>query len=275
MKNNGWIKISRKLLSWEHYTDSRTLHVFLTLMLQAYPKPRTVEGKELKSGQVLTSISRLMALTGIGTRRDVIKILTELVNSGEISRERCGNNSIITICNFDLYQGGINTTLPAEQSGINTTLPAEQGGINMTPQVVSIRHHLHLINEDNISNAILSSNERILKEINTLPIKETGGAPKNEDFEVQKNNPQIGFEKFGPDGLVWLKAAEHRTLVEQFGAERVKAAVDDLNDKLADGTVKSDSHYHTLRYWLRCRKDTAATRPQPTRKINLNALKHD
>jgi hypothetical protein len=256
-------------------------------MLQAYPKPRTVEGKELKSGQVLTSISRLMAATGIGTRRDVIKILTELVDSGEISRERCGNNSIITICNFNLYQGGINreplkksggiNREPLKKSGgINREPLKKSGGINMTPQVVSIGNHLHLINEDNISDAILSSNsKRILKEINTRTIKETGRASESGNFETQKNNPQIGFERFGEDGLVWLKAAEHRTLVEQYGAERVKAAIDDLNDKLATGEVKSNSHYHTLRYWLRYRKDTAATRPQPTRKINLNALKHD
>lgn len=89
-----------------------------------------------------------------------------------------------------------------------------------------------------------------------------------------ENETKIGFEKFGPDGLVWLKAAEYRTLAEQFGENILKAAIDDLNDKIADGTEKSESHYHTLRYWLRYRKDSGSAKPQP-RKIDLNALKHN
>lgn len=154
------------------------------------------------------------------------------------------------------------------------TQPADQGCSNMTQQVVSNRHNLTYINEEDKSSSI----ERINKEMLTHSIKETGGAPKNENFEVQKNNQKIGYEKFGTDGLVELKPVEHRTLVETFGEEKVRAAIEDLNDKIAaggdDSLNNAKSHFHVLRYWLRYRKDSDSTKPQQ-RKIDLNALKHN
>jgi hypothetical protein len=267
MKSTGWIKISRKLLEWEHYKDVDTFHVFMTLMLQAYPKQRTIGGKLVEAGQVLTSISRLMDATGIKSKRAIIDSLQKLISSGEITRERVGNDSVVTICKFDYYQGCINMTQPADKGCINTTQPEEQGCINMTQQVVSNRHNHTFINENNK----LFSIERNIKEINTHPIKENEGAPKSGDFEAPKNEPKIGYEKFGPDGLVWLKAAEYRTLSEQFGEDVLKAAIDDLNDKIASGTEKSESHYHTLRYWLRYRKDSP--RKSKTLDVDLNIMK--
>lgn len=88
----------------------------------------------------------------------------------------------------------------------------------------------------------------------------------------------MGFEKYGQDGLVELKPVEHRTLVETFGEEKVRAAIEDLNDKIAaggdDSLNNAKSHFHVLRYWLRYRKDSDSTKPQQ-RKIDLNALKHN
>lgn len=255
---NGWIKISRKMLEWEHFKERDTFHVFMTLMLLAYPKAKTVDGKTTEAGQVRTSIAQIMELTGIKRNHTVIESLQKLIASGEIKKERIGNESVITICNFELYQGCA-----------NMTQPTSQGCADMTQQVVPIRHN-KLCQYDTTPIGINSINnsKEYLKNKKEPSIISAG--------EVQKPL-KIGFEKYGSDGMVELKPVEYRTLVETFTEEQVKAAIEDLNDKLADGSEQSSSHYNTLKYWLRCRKDRQTTRPQKPaeRKINLNALKHD
>ena len=109
-----------------------------------------------------------------------------------------------------------------------------------------------------------------------MDIQECANALYKGAREDVENVPKVGFEKFGPDGLVELKPVEHRTLVETFGEEKVKAAIEDLNDKIAaggdDSLNNAKSHFHVLRYWLRYRKDSSKARPAQ-RKIDLNALK--
>lgn len=252
-KDKGWIKINRKMLEWEHFKERDTFHVFMTLMLLAYPKAKTVDGKTTEAGQVRTSIAQIMELTGITSNHKVIDALKTLTASGEIKKERVGNESVITICNFGLYQGCA-----------NMAQPDDQGCANMAQQVVQIQHNkLCKYSTTPIGINIVNSKESIKNK--KEPSIYAGGA-------------KIGYEKFGQDGLVELKPSEYRTLIEQNTEDDVKAVIEDLNDKLAIGAddelINSKSHYHVLRYWLRCRKDKQAAQPKKTAwKVDLNALK--
>ena len=267
MNNTGWIKISRKIKDWQHYHNGYVFHVFMDLLLDAFPKQRVVKGKTIEAGQVVVSIAKIKANTGIKSNHTVIDALKSLVESGEITKERIGNETIVTINNFATYQGYAPNAQPSSASDAQpdtAEVVHEMHNPKCTTCTTSsaLDAQPHLIDEDNK----LSSFKELIKE----PSKEGVGA-------VQKPS-KLGYEKFGQDGLVELKPSEYRTLIEQNTEDDVKAVIEDLNDKLAIGAddelINSKSHYHVLRYWLRCRKDKQAAQPKKTAwKVDLNALK--
>ena len=262
--SKGWIKISRKIKDWRHYKDANVFRVFVELLLEAYPRPRTEQGIRLEPGEVITSIDIIMDATGIKTRSIVVAAIKTLMESGEITRRRLGYLTIISITNYYKFQKRTSKSSENELIGVLKTNSNNEDEFGKRTSKSSENELIHLINEEDKSSSI----ERIInKEMLTHSIKETGGASKNGLLEDIKKEPKIGYEKFGEDGLVELKPVEHRTLVETFGEEKVRAAIEDLNDKLAaggdDNLNNAQSHYHVLRYWLRYRKDSSSAKPQP------------
>lgn len=248
MNNTGYIKLDRKMVNWEHYKDGNVIRVFLDLLLAARSIATKKNGQTVEAGTVLTTISEIKERTGLKSKHTIIDALITLEQSGEITRERLGNKTIVKINQYLIYQGGAKNAPPEVQK------MHRRGAKNAPP---------YLLYEDNKLSSIKEQ------------LKNTPLCAREEKNEIQ--NPQkIGFEKFGSDGLVELKPVEHRTLVETFGEETVKAAIEDLNDKIAaggnDDLNNAKSHFHVLRYWLRYRKDTNLTKPQ-IRKVDLNALK--
>lgn len=98
---NGWIKIHRKLMSWEWYHNPRMVLVFLTLLLMA----NKVEDEDKILGQVTTSIGDLCRKTGL-PRSTIWNCLQRLEKSKCIAQETRGRqNRLITILNYASYQG--------------------------------------------------------------------------------------------------------------------------------------------------------------------------
>ena len=257
-EEDSYIKLKRCILEWELFKDGNAVHVLVTLLAQAYPWARDVEGKHLEPGQVIASNADLREATGIKSNKTIIDTLKKLTDTGVIKRERVGNYSIITLCKFMYHQGYVKNTQPKDQGYVKNTQQDMQKIHNQL-----CKNYTTPIGINSINNS-----KEYLKNKKEPSIISAG--------EVQKPL-KIGFEKYGSDGMVELKPVEYRTLVETFTEDQVKAAIEDLNDKLADGSEQSSSHYNTLKYWLRCRKDRQTTRPQKPaeRKINLNALKHN
>lgn len=97
---NGWIKIHRKLMSWEWYHNPRMVLVFLTLLLMA----NKVEDEDKILGQVTTSIGDLCGKTGL-PRSTIWNCLQRLEKSKCIAQETRGRqNRLITILNYGSYQ---------------------------------------------------------------------------------------------------------------------------------------------------------------------------
>lgn len=100
---DGWVKIYRKMLSWEWFGDANTLQVFLYLLLNAAPEDTLNKGLEIKRGQVLTSLSQIAETTGLSTRQ-IRTALAHLKSTGELTYESTNKFSVVTICKFDDYQ---------------------------------------------------------------------------------------------------------------------------------------------------------------------------
>ena len=144
--------------------------------------------------------------------------------------------------------------------------PNDQGCANIAQQVVQIQHNKLCKYSTTPIGINIVNIERNLKN------NKEADAIKAREEKIEVSKPQkIGFEKYGPDGLVELRPAEYRTLAEQYGEDQLKDAIKGLNDNIADGSTESTSHYHTLRKWLDYRKKN--DKPQKTWKVDLNALK--
>jgi hypothetical protein len=90
--SNGWIKMHRALLEWEHFKEPSVVVVFFALLLSAD-----------RDGQTSIKLDELMALTGLGSCT-IKRALSKLVASGEISRQKYGARITTTIANWSQYQ---------------------------------------------------------------------------------------------------------------------------------------------------------------------------
>jgi len=99
----GHIKIDRKILNWEWYNDYRMVHLFLHLLLKANWTEGNWRGQIIRRGQLMTSISKLSANTGLSVSQ-TRTCLNKLTLTGEIANETTNSNTLITICKYDTYQ---------------------------------------------------------------------------------------------------------------------------------------------------------------------------
>lgn len=103
MLEGGFVKIHRSLLCWEWYHNKNTCRLFLHLILTANYEDKKWQGKIIKRGQRVTSLSKLASETDM-TVREVRTALKNLKTTGEVTSESTSNYSIITIKNYDKYQ---------------------------------------------------------------------------------------------------------------------------------------------------------------------------
>jgi len=117
MKEKNWIVIYRKIMFWEWYKDSKMTHLFLHLLLKANHSDGSWRGIPIKRGQLITGRLTLHSETGI-SEQSIRTCLTRLQKSGEILKESTKGFTIITICNYELYQFKLNSTnqQPNQQS---------------------------------------------------------------------------------------------------------------------------------------------------------------
>lgn len=79
------------------------VHLFLHLLLKANSEDKRWQGMEVKRGQVITGRMRLIEETGISERK-IRTCLERLKDTGEIEIQSSNRFSVITICNYDIYQ---------------------------------------------------------------------------------------------------------------------------------------------------------------------------
>ena len=101
--NEGYIKLSRKMLSWEWYSDINTKVLFIHLIFKANWKDGRFQGVEVPRGSLVTSLGNLARETGLSVR-EVRTSLNHLKTTGEVTSKRHAKFSVISIKNYCLYQ---------------------------------------------------------------------------------------------------------------------------------------------------------------------------
>ena len=100
---NSWIKLYRKFVEWEWYSDVNCKVVFLHLLLTANHKVKRWQGREIGVGEVVTGRNALAEEVGM-TVQQTRTALKKLCESGEIEVEHTNRFSVIKIVNFQKYQ---------------------------------------------------------------------------------------------------------------------------------------------------------------------------
>lgn len=100
----GWIKLHRELLESPIFQNEKLFKVFVWCLLKANPSPNRWQGIEIQAGQFVTSLSRLVAETGL-SQKTIRNALRKLEKMGELVTQKSRAYTIITICNYESYQG--------------------------------------------------------------------------------------------------------------------------------------------------------------------------
>lgn len=100
----GYVKLYRKLESWEWYTDIPTKVLFLHCLLRANHKPNKWRGMMIEAGSFVTSYSKLSSETGLSVR-EVRTSLNRLKSTSEVTHETTSEFSVINVVKWADYQG--------------------------------------------------------------------------------------------------------------------------------------------------------------------------
>ena len=103
MRNNGYIKLDRKILKWGWYDDANTFRLFVHLLLTANYADSEYRGRIIKRGQLAVGRNQLSNQLNISVQA-VRTALNHLISTNEITIETNPQGSIITIKNYDKYQ---------------------------------------------------------------------------------------------------------------------------------------------------------------------------
>ena len=102
---SGWIKLKRRMMEWEWYDDSHTVHLFIHLILKANREPGEWRGVKVGIGQLITGRKKLAEQTGM-SERNVRTALKHLEISNEVTIKATKKYSIITVTNWQEHQTG-------------------------------------------------------------------------------------------------------------------------------------------------------------------------
>ncbi len=125
MSQKGFIKMFRSISEWEWYKDTNTKSVFLHLLISANFEKAKFKGIDIDVGQCMFSLDGLGATLNL-SKQEVRTALNHLKSTQEITWEKTPFGLIISIENWDKYQGQSTRTLTHEQHASNTTSTQHQ-----------------------------------------------------------------------------------------------------------------------------------------------------
>ncbi len=112
------------MVDWEWYSDANVFRVFIHLLLTANHETKKWRGIEVKRGQRITSYQHLGQELGIGVQ-SVRTAIKKLILTGELTHTGNSQYSLITILNWETYQGDntpSNTRPTSNQQATNKQL---------------------------------------------------------------------------------------------------------------------------------------------------------
>jgi hypothetical protein len=99
----GWIKLHRKFNNWEWRDSPETVSLFIQLLLEANPEPRSWRGTVIPKGGVVFGRRQWAKRLGI-SERQIRTCVERLKSTHEVTTESTNQFTIITLVNYEQYQ---------------------------------------------------------------------------------------------------------------------------------------------------------------------------
>jgi DNA replication protein DnaD len=99
----GFVKLHRKILEWEWYSDINVSRLFFHLLFKASFRDTIWQGNSIKRGQLITSLKSLSIETNLSIK-EIRTALKKLKKTKEIYSQGASKFTIITIVNYNTYQ---------------------------------------------------------------------------------------------------------------------------------------------------------------------------
>ena len=146
MTENGFIKLHRSIVSWEWYSDLNTKAVFLHLLLNANWEDSRFRGYDVPKGSLVTSYNSLSKALGI-SKQSVRTSINHLISTHEITIISHSHFSVVSIVNWEKYQGCEEETNTHSNTHSNTQLTLNQHTTNTIKEIKNIRSKEYFISD--------------------------------------------------------------------------------------------------------------------------------
>ena len=163
--DDEFVKLFRRMVYWEWYTDINTKVLFIHCLIMANWRDGNWKGMPYKRGQFYTSIENLASETGL-TIRQTRTALDHLQKTNEVTCKTTNKNTLITVVSFDKYQGERQTERQANRQ-TNDTQNDKQNDKEATSK-----------RQQNKNN---KNNKNISEEKNIKTASPDGGGSKKDD----------------------------------------------------------------------------------------------
>lgn len=100
---SNFIKVDRKILKWEWWSDINTFRLFMYMLLAAWWKDGKYKGNDIFRGSFPSSITELSKETNL-TENEIRTALKHLKSTGEITSKSHSKYTVFTVKNYDAYQ---------------------------------------------------------------------------------------------------------------------------------------------------------------------------
>lgn len=145
--DEGYIKLYRSMTSWEWYSDVNTKAVFLHLLLNANLEETRYMNHVIPKGGLVTGYPKLSEQLGISIQ-SVRTAFKHLKMTNEITVKSTNRFSIVTVVNWEKYQGGrksltdkVTDNLTVKQQSTNSQLTTEKEYKNK--ELKNIKEEIH------------------------------------------------------------------------------------------------------------------------------------
>lgn len=161
----GFILLYRQITEWEWYQNPNTFRVFLHCLLMANYTDGRFEGKEVKRGQLVTSLPSLADQTKLSIQQ-VRTALNHLKSTGEITDKAYSKYRVITVVKYNDYQQDNrqnNSQATGNQQAINRQSTGNQQQYKKDNNVKKEqRNNHHPLVEDDEAREIRTEQNRVL-----------------------------------------------------------------------------------------------------------------
>lgn len=213
----SYIKLHRKLLNWGWFNKPEILSVFIYCLIRANYEDGEYQGHKLLRGQFITSPDKIAQATGL-TYQCVRTVLNKLILTNEINKQTTNKYTIITICNYDSYQGSETET--NKQKPNKSTIKQQTTNKQLTTskkleEIKELKEDIH--------------EQTVFEKFNTW-LKEN--RPNVSQLKTQMTEVQMNY------------------LIEEYGKERFFDILAQMENKV-DLLKKYSSVYLTANNWLK------------------------